>query len=100
MKITERIDAITHIAPERLAASIPAPRSVKIELVGRCNLQCFMCGLRQRAEAPAPDMDLGFFKRITREMREAGVEEIGCFYLGESTLNWPLLVEAVKYLKG
>jgi uncharacterized Fe-S cluster-containing radical SAM superfamily enzyme len=44
-------------------------------------------------------MDFGLFKRITREMREAGVEEIGLFYLGESFMNPRLLVDCIAYLK-
>ena len=32
-------------------------------------------------------------------MREAGVEEIGCFYLGESFMNPRLLSDAIAYLK-
>ena len=44
-------------------------------------------------------MDFGLFKRITREMREAGVEEIGVFFLGESFMNPRLLVDCIRYLK-
>jgi MoaA/NifB/PqqE/SkfB family radical SAM enzyme len=44
-------------------------------------------------------MDFDLFKRITREMREAGVEEIGVFYLGESFMNPRLLVDCIRYLK-
>jgi len=44
-------------------------------------------------------MDFGLFKRITREMRDAGVEEIGVFFLGESFMNPRLLVDCVEYLK-
>ena len=43
-------------------------------------------------------MDEGFFRRIVREMREAGVEELGVFYLGESFLC-PWLAEAIRYAK-
>jgi MoaA/NifB/PqqE/SkfB family radical SAM enzyme len=45
-------------------------------------------------------MDFALFKRITREMRDAGVEEIGVFYLGESFMNPRLLVDCIAYLKG
>ena len=44
-------------------------------------------------------MDFALFKRITREMRDAGVEEIGVFYLGESFMNPRLLVDCIAYLK-
>lgn len=44
-------------------------------------------------------MDFGLFKRITTEMREAGVEEIGVFYIGESFMNPQLLIDAIKWCK-
>lgn len=44
------------------------------------------------------DMDRNLFDRLLAEMRSAGVEEIGLFYLGESFLvHW--LPEAVAYAK-
>jgi radical SAM protein with 4Fe4S-binding SPASM domain len=44
-------------------------------------------------------MNFELFKRVTREMREAGVEEIGVFYLGESFMNPRLLVDCISYVK-
>jgi hypothetical protein len=41
MGITERIDAITGLAPERLTPIVPAPAAVKIELTSRCDFSCF-----------------------------------------------------------
>ena len=101
MGITERIDAITAVGAERYAPVLPAPKSVKIELSPRCNLRCSYCSLRTREHQPGigSDMSLELFKRITREMREAGVEEIGLFYLGESFSNPELLVEACRWCK-
>ncbi len=97
--ITERIDNTTRIAPERLKPALPAPRSVKIEVSPRCNYRCGFCALRSREVQPKWDMDFGLFRRITREMREAGVEEIGVFYLGESFMNPRLLVDCIAWLK-
>ncbi len=97
--ITERIDNITKIPPKYLNAVLPAPKSVKIEISPRCNYRCGFCALRTREVQPKWDMDFGLFKRITKEMREAGVEEIGVFYLGESFMNPRLLVDCVSYLK-
>ena len=97
--ITERIDNITQIPADRMLAAPPAPRSVKIEISPRCNYRCGFCALRTREVQPKWDMDFGLFKRITREMREAGVEEVGVFYLGESFMNPRLLVDCIAYLK-
>jgi hypothetical protein len=44
-------------------------------------------------------MDFGLFQRVTREMREAGVEELGMFYLGESFMNPRLLVDCIHWAK-
>ena len=99
--ITSRIDAITHIRPEYMTAKPPCPKSVKIELTGRCNYRCGFCALRMRDEQPKPkdDMSLDFFKKITRDMHESGVEEIGLFFLGESLMSPELTVAATQYLK-
>lgn len=97
--ITERIDSITRIPPAYRHAELPAPKSVKIEISPRCNYRCGFCALRTREVQPKWDMDFGLFKRITREMREAGVEEIGVFYLGESFMNPRLLVDCIAFLK-
>jgi MoaA/NifB/PqqE/SkfB family radical SAM enzyme len=97
--ITDRIDDITRIPPQYLKAVLPGPKSVKIEISPRCNYRCGFCALRTREVQPKWDMDFELFRRITREMREAGVEEIGVFYLGESFMNPRLLVDCIRYLK-
>jgi len=97
--ITERIDNVTKIPPRYLFATAPAPKSVKIEISPRCNYRCGFCALRTRETQPKWDMDLALFKRISREMRDGGVEEIGVFYLGESFMNPRLLVDCIAYLK-
>ena len=97
--ITDRIDSVTRIPPSHLKAVLPAPKSVKIEISPRCNYRCGFCAVRTREVQPKWDMDFELFKRITREMRDAGVEEIGVFYLGESFMNPRLLVDCIRYLK-
>jgi hypothetical protein len=97
MGITERIDAITHIPDAWREAAPPCPRSVKIELTARCNFACAFCARSARLRAQK-DIDRGFYARIVREMAEAGVEELGMFYLGESCLV-PWLPEAITYAK-
>jgi len=96
-KITERIDRITLLTPQYRSATPPAPRSVKIELTARCDFQCFFCASAMRLRDKA-DIDPAFYRRVLREMRALGVEEIGLFYLGESFLcGW--LPEAIRYAK-
>lgn len=99
MTITARIDAVTAIPETHLRADPPAPRSVKIELTGICNYRCSFCALRTREVQPKGNMDFVLFQRITREMREAGVEEIGLFYLGESFSAPDLLVQSIDWCK-
>lgn len=99
MTITARIDATTHIPESHRHPIVPAPRSVKIEITGRCNLRCSFCSLRTRDAQPKDDMDFALFQRITEEMREAGVEEIGVFYLGESFMAPHMLVDCIKWCK-
>lgn len=96
-RITERIDRITLLTDAYRSATPPVPRSVKIELTARCDFQCFFCASHMRLRAK-DEIDPDFFRRIVREMRELGVEELGLFYLGESfTCRW--LPEAVRFAK-
>jgi hypothetical protein len=97
MGITERIDRITRLDDDHRTTRPPVPRSVKIELTARCDFQCFFCASHMRLRDKG-EIDPEFFRRILREMRALGVEEIGLFYLGESfTCRW--LPEAVRFAK-
>jgi len=97
MTITEKIDAITGIPPEYKFAKIPAPRSCKIELTARCNFQCSFCA-RSMNLREFGDLDRKFYNRVIREMKEAGVDELGLFYLGESFMcSW--LPDAIREAK-
>lgn len=97
MTITQRIDAITAVQPSVLRADAPVPRSVKIELTGRCNFKCSFCARSMRLR-DQKEMDRSLYERLLVEMREAGVEEIGLFYLGESFMcGW--LEEAIYFAK-
>jgi molybdenum cofactor biosynthesis enzyme MoaA len=96
-KITSRIDAITELPPSYMVTKPPCPRSCKIELTARCNFQCRFCARSMRLRQQG-DMDRQLFERLLPEMRQAGVEEIGLFYLGESLLcKW--LADAVFFAK-
>lgn len=95
--ITERIDNITRIPREFRSEAPPCPPSVKIELTARCDLACFFCATSHRLRDKR-DMDWDLLVRLMTEMRAAGVEEIGMFYLGESLL-YPRLAEAIAVAK-
>lgn len=97
--ITTRIDAVTKIPASHLGTIIPPPKSVKIELTNRCNYACSYCGLRGRETPGKEDIDFAKFQEWTRQMRDAGVEEIGLFYIGESTMNPALLIKCLKHVK-
>lgn len=95
--ITHRIDAVTAIPQRYLAARLPAPRAVKIELTSQCNYRCGFCAHRLRMKTRG-EMDRGFFERIVGEMADAGVEELGVFYIGESFMC-PWLPDAIAFAK-
>lgn len=97
--ITNRIDNITIVSVGRQKAVLPAPKSVKIELTGRCNYRCGFCALRLREEQPKYDMDMGLFRKLADQMRAAGVEELGLFFLGESFSAFDNLLTACRYAK-
>lgn len=97
MTMTDRVDAITLLTEEYRMVRPPAPKSVKIELTGRCNFACSFCAHAQKHRVVG-DMDQVLYRRLAAEMRMAGVEELGMFYLGESfLLDW--LPAAIRYAK-
>lgn len=97
MTLMNRLDYLTSIPDDYRRADPPAPPSVKIELTSRCNYACSFCAKKSKLR-PQGDMEFGEFKRLTAEIRQAGVDEIGLFYLGESFLvDW--LEDAIAHCK-
>ena len=96
-KITARIDAVTRIPPSHLATVLPAPRAVKIELTSQCNYRCGFCAHRLRLKQRG-EMTWSLYTRLVGEMVDAGVEELGLFFIGESFMC-PWLDEAILYAK-
>jgi len=95
--ITARIDQVTGIPQEYRSTVLPAPRSVKIELTSRCNYKCGFCAHSLRAKKRG-EMDWDSYCSLVRDMRAAGVEELGLFYIGESFMvKW--LPNAIRYAK-
>jgi MoaA/NifB/PqqE/SkfB family radical SAM enzyme len=94
--ITKRIDNITRISKEYLGTVLPAPKSVKIEITANCNYSCSFC--TKSLHPDAGHMDRALYSRVIREMREAGVEELGVFYIGES-FTCPWLADGIREAK-
>jgi MoaA/NifB/PqqE/SkfB family radical SAM enzyme len=97
-RITSRIDAVTRIPAACMVADPPPPRSVKIELTSQCNYRCGFCAHRLRMKKRG-EMSWPLYTQLVGEMADAGVEELGLFFIGESFMcDW--LPEAVAYAKG
>jgi len=95
--ITSRIDAITLIPDSHRRADPPPPRAVKIELTSQCNYRCGFCAHRLRLKERG-EMRWPLFTRLVGEMVDAGVEELGFFFIGESFMcEW--LPDAIEYAK-
>jgi MoaA/NifB/PqqE/SkfB family radical SAM enzyme len=97
--ITNRIDGIARIPKEYLVESLPSPKSIKIELVPRCNYKCKYCGLSKRNHQPTMDMDFDLFVNIAQQAKENNIDEVGLFYIGEPLVNPNLIIRACNYLK-
>jgi MoaA/NifB/PqqE/SkfB family radical SAM enzyme len=95
--ITQRIDAVTGIPASHRTAKPPPPRSVKIELTSQCNYRCGFCAHRLRLKNRG-EMEWPLYTRLVGEMVDAGVEELGLFFIGESFMvDW--LDDAIGYAK-
>lgn len=97
MGITERIDNITKIPVEYQSDAPPCPKSVKIELTGKCNFRCAFCAHAKNIRETR-QMDWDLFKKLLLDMRASGVQEIGLFYLGESFTD-DRLAYAIRFAK-
>ena len=97
--ITGRIDNVSHIPAAYLKETVPCPPSVKVELCNTCNLACLMCGIGGRDNPGKEVIDLKVFERFIGEFVKAGGEEVGLFFIGESTVSPKVLVEALKICK-
>ncbi len=95
--ITERISRTYHVPQECLSETPPMPKSAKIEVTSRCDFKCFFCEHTFSTKKHA-DIDPHLLYRILGEMAEAGVEEVGLFWIGESLIA-KRLPEYVAYAK-
>jgi len=95
--VVSKVDKHHHISKEQLSTHPPFPKSLKIEISARCNFKCSFCATKS-SKRPLGDIDRDFLYRILKESKEAGVEEVGMFLLGESFLVKEL-AEYIKYAK-
>lgn len=95
--ITERLRELDKPTAAARSAAPPLPRSAKVELTARCDLNCYFCAAQKRPRCRG-DMPLHVFKRIASGLRGLGVGDLGLFYIGESFL-YEALPEAVRYAK-
>jgi organic radical activating enzyme len=79
--ILERLDQVQSLEG-RLTAVAPIPTSVKLETTTLCNHDCSYCS-RQYRDRQHGTMSWSFYLRILDEMKEAGVKQVGLFFLGE-----------------
>lgn len=90
MTIEERIDNITLVHDRYMSQTPPAPISAKIEITAACNWSCKFCIKSMRPDNRVMEKDL--YTRLLDEMRDAGVKEVGVFWIGESfvvkDLDW------------
>lgn len=99
MNITNRIDLVTDIGDEFLTPVCPVPPSIKVETSNRCNFRCNFCALRTREQQGHEDMPWESLEHVMRITKAAGVEEWGCFYLGEATMAPDLLLREIRAAK-
>ena len=95
--IARRVAALRRIEGDRRSEMPPAPRSAKIELDSGCNLACTFCTRTLRPRTPAR-MSSDVFRRIVVELRAAGVDQLGLFYMNEPFLV-DELAEAIRWVK-
>ena len=75
--ITNHIDHVAALACEYRSPVPPVPKSVKIELTGRCDFQCFFCASHTRPRERS-DMAWEVYARRARQLREAHLRQNVC----------------------
>jgi hypothetical protein len=83
--ITDRIGQTFNVSDEFLSETPPVPKSAKIEVTSRCDFKCFFCAHTFRDDDHV-DIAPELLYKILTEMAEAGVEEVGLFWIGESMM--------------
>ena len=82
LSIPDRVDAHTHLSPDRLNESPSLPNSIKIEITSKCNYNCKFCAVSQKLRNLG-DMDPNFLYSLLDQVKSEGIKEVGLFLLGE-----------------
>jgi MoaA/NifB/PqqE/SkfB family radical SAM enzyme len=85
-KISERVEQTVNIPEKYLSVTPPIPNSVKIEITSRCDLKCYFCAVAYKQRIKG-HINKDFLYKLLNEIKEAGVKEVGLFWLGEPFLN-------------
>lgn len=73
-------------------------KSLKLSVTNACNFKCKFCGAPD-VDGKATFMDWAFFVDLADEIKDFGIEEVGLFFDGNSTLARKLLLRMLQYLK-
>src|SRR3990167_4294179 len=84
MSILDRLDQVQSLEG-RLTAVAPIPTSIKIECTTKCQHRCSYCS-RNYHDRKFGDMNKDFYQDILDQLKEAGVKQVGPFFLGEPFL--------------
>ena len=97
VKISERVEARTHVPKDRLIPKPPIPTDAKIELTNRCNLNCSFCATGSNGREKG-DMSEKTMNVLLDAFMHLGVTDVGMFLLGESLLRGDIVAH-IKYAK-
>lgn len=95
--IRQRVAETSAVPQELRTETPPFPKKAKVEVTSRCDLKCFFCQHTYDLRGLG-DVDPVFLERILKELRAAGVEELGLFWIGEPMLN-PALPDYITLAK-
>jgi len=95
--ITQRVARTSNIKKEFFTVVPPVPKSVKIEITGHCDLRCDFCAVSYKKRING-NIDEQLLYRLLKEVKEAGVEEVGLFWMGEPFIN-KNLAKYIRYAK-
>ncbi len=95
--IATRLASIRAVEGNRRDSRPPVPTSAKIELVAGCAVGCCFCAATHRGR-PRQLMTWDCYIEVASCMKQAGVTQLGLFYMGES-MEHPRLADAIRHAK-